>query len=200
MADLTGLVHARDAALGKVAAIGTVNPRAGGPLNSLVQAWKRLVARVLDWHVREQVESSRKAVACVDAAIEALNQSNRALIEFGNRLAAERARREELEKPLREQSQEMSDIRHHWAEWRAGWEQKLTTNEMQFQRSVADLDGAFQYWSAVRTPYSPMVIRLDRPPARHWMTKLLWPDGITIRPKPRSDLLHMKTRSLSAGR
>ena len=54
------LVHARDAALGKVAAIGTVNPRAGGVVNSLVQGWKRFVARVLDWHVREQVEFNRK--------------------------------------------------------------------------------------------------------------------------------------------
>ncbi len=63
-ADLMPLVHARDAALGKVAAIGTVNPRPGGLVNSLVQGWKRLVARVLDWHVREQVEFNRKMVAC----------------------------------------------------------------------------------------------------------------------------------------
>lgn len=175
--DLTGLVHARDAALGKVAAIGTVNPRSGGPLNSLVQAWKRLVARALDWHVREQVEFNRKAMACVDAAIEALNQSNRALVEFGNRLAEERAlresersRREELEKRAGEQSQEMSDIRTHWAEWRAGWEHKLATNEMQFLRSVADLDGAFQYRltlmnsnyrEAIRSQHNDFTVRLD---------------------------------------
>ena len=62
VADLMGLVHARDSALGKVAAIGTVNPRPGGLGNSVVQAWKRLVARVLDWHVREQVEFNRKIV------------------------------------------------------------------------------------------------------------------------------------------
>ena len=79
LTDLTPLVHARDAALGKVAAIGSVNPRPGGPLNSLVQAWKRLVARVLDWHVREQVEFNRKIVDCMDAAIEALNENNRAI-------------------------------------------------------------------------------------------------------------------------
>ena len=63
--DLMPLVHARDAAMGKVAAIGTVNPRRGGPLNALVQAWKRLVARVLDWHVREQVEFNRNVIAAV---------------------------------------------------------------------------------------------------------------------------------------
>ena len=87
-ADLMALVHARDSALGKVAAIGTVNPRAGGIANSVVQAWKRLVARVLDWHVREQVEFNRQVLACVDAAIEALNEDNRALVELGNRIAA----------------------------------------------------------------------------------------------------------------
>ena len=59
---LMPLVHARDAALGKVAAIGTVNPRARGLLNTVAQAWKRLLARVLDWHVREQVEFNRRIV------------------------------------------------------------------------------------------------------------------------------------------
>ena len=39
----------------------------------------------------------------------------------------------------------MKDIRTHWAEWRAGWEHKLAQNEMQFLRSVADLQGAFQH-------------------------------------------------------
>ena len=53
----------------KVAAIGTVNPRSGGLANALVQKWKRLVSRILDWHVREQVEFNRKTVACVDAAL-----------------------------------------------------------------------------------------------------------------------------------
>jgi O-antigen chain-terminating methyltransferase len=215
--DLTGLVHARDAALGKVASIGTVNPRAGGPLNSLVQAWKRLLARVLDWHVREQVEFNRKAIACVDAAIEALNQSNRALVEFGNRLAAERGqreelekgeqiRREELEKRLHEQigaerarveelekrerdkSQELSDIRDHWVQWRGGWEQKLATNEMQFLRSVADLDGAFQYRltlmdtnyrEAVRSQHNEFTVRLDQRGME--IQKRLWADLERVR-------------------
>jgi len=81
LADLMPLVHARDSAFGKVAAIGTVNPRSGGLANSLVQGWKRLVARVLDWHVREQVEFNRKMVACVDASIEALTETNRVLSE-----------------------------------------------------------------------------------------------------------------------
>jgi 2-polyprenyl-3-methyl-5-hydroxy-6-metoxy-1,4-benzoquinol methylase len=135
--DLLSIVHARDAAMGKVAAIGTVNPRPGGPINSIVQGWKKLIARVLDWHVREQVEFNRKVLACVDAAIEALNDSNRALAEIGNRLT-------ERDK-LREELNGLKDIHSHWADWRFEWEHKLQQNEVQFLRSVADLQGAFQH-------------------------------------------------------
>ena len=45
VADLMPLVHARDAAEAKVAAIGSVNPRPSGPLNALIQVFKRTVAR-----------------------------------------------------------------------------------------------------------------------------------------------------------
>jgi O-antigen chain-terminating methyltransferase len=128
--DLLPLVHARDSALGKVAAIGTVNPRPGGLVNWLVQTWKRLVARVLDWHVREQVEFNRKMVAAVDASIEALTETNRALSELGTRIAV---------------AEELKDIRNHWASWRLDWERKLEQNEIQFLRSVADLQGGFQH-------------------------------------------------------
>jgi O-antigen chain-terminating methyltransferase len=184
--DLMPLVHARDSALAKVAAIGTVNPRPGGLGNTVVQAWKRLLARVLDWHVREQVEFNRQVLACVDAAIEALNEDNRALVELGNRLAAAqesfRADREGLRQDIKAAQeslrqdikaaqedlgqdikavqeslgqeiqtnreslgQELADIRKHWAEWRTGWEYKVSQNEIQFLRSVADLQGAFQH-------------------------------------------------------
>jgi O-antigen chain-terminating methyltransferase len=135
--DLTPLGHARDAAFGKVAAIGTVNPRSGGVLNSLVQAWKQMVARVLDWHVREQVEFNRKSMACIDAALEAMADFNRALVALGNRIAEQDKLRDELA--------ELTDIRNHWAEWRVEWEHKLAQNEMQFLRSVADLQGGFQH-------------------------------------------------------
>jgi O-antigen chain-terminating methyltransferase len=132
--DLMPLVEARDAALGKVAAIGTVNPRTGGAVNALVQAWKRLVARVLDWHVREQVEFNRQSVVCIDAAIEAMTECNRALVAMGDRLSAQE-----------KVGEEMKDIRNHWADWRAEWERKLAQNEVQFLRSVADLQGGFQH-------------------------------------------------------
>ena len=132
--DLMPLAHARDAALGKVAAIGTVNPRPGGVVNSLVQAWKRMISRVLDWHVREQVEFNRKSMACIDAALEAMADYNRALVALGSRMAAQEQVGEELK-----------DIRNHWADWRFEWEHKLQQNEMQFLRSVADLQGGFQH-------------------------------------------------------
>jgi 2-polyprenyl-3-methyl-5-hydroxy-6-metoxy-1,4-benzoquinol methylase len=134
LSDLMPVVHARDAALGKVAAIGTVNPRRGGLANSLVQAWKRLLARALDWHVREQVEFNRNIVTCIDALIESSTGTNRALVEMGSRLAAAEALNREL-----------LDIREHWTEWKADWERKLAYNEVQFLRNVAELQAAFQH-------------------------------------------------------
>ena len=139
--DLLPLVHARDAALGKVAAIGTVNPRSGGLLNSVVQGWKRLVARVLDWHVREQVEFNRKIIAYADAVIEANRETNQALVAMGARHGELLGRLAEQQKVI----EELKDIRDHWASWRAEWEHKLSENEVQFLRSVADLQGGFQH-------------------------------------------------------
>jgi 2-polyprenyl-3-methyl-5-hydroxy-6-metoxy-1,4-benzoquinol methylase len=178
--DLLPIVHARDAAMGKVAAIGTVNPRTGGPVNGVVQAWKRMLARVLDWHVREQVEFNRKIVACVDAAIEALNDSNRALTELGNRLT-------ERDK-LRDEINELKDIRSHWADWRFEWERKLERNEIQFLRSVADLQGAFQhratlmdatYRDTVRGQHAEFTAALER--QNQEIQQRLWADLERIR-------------------
>ena len=36
-------------------------------------------------------------------------------------------------------------MRSHWSQWRIEWEHKLATNEIQFLRNVADLQGAFQH-------------------------------------------------------
>src|SRR4029077_14265615 len=86
LADLTALLHARDAAEGKVASIGTVNPRPSGLLNSTIQRLKRLVSRALDWHVREQGGFNRAMVACVQSTIEALNDANRGLAGYSARI------------------------------------------------------------------------------------------------------------------
>ena len=143
--DLLPLVHARDAALGKVAAIGTVNPRSGGLVNAVVQTWKRLVARVLDWHVREQVEFNRKVVAYCDAAIESQREMSRAVSEVAGKLSETISRMAAQQQLVDETVEQMKDMRDHWVEWRSGWEQKLADNEIQFLRSVADLQGGFQH-------------------------------------------------------
>jgi hypothetical protein len=119
------LVHARDAALGKVAAIGSVNPRRGGLVNTIVQGWKQFVARVLDWHVREQVEFNRRMVQCVEVAMETFADANRSMALLGSRIAA-----------VEELAEELKDIRNHWSEWRAEWERKLQQNEVQYLRSA----------------------------------------------------------------
>jgi 2-polyprenyl-3-methyl-5-hydroxy-6-metoxy-1,4-benzoquinol methylase len=128
--DLTPLLHARDAAEAKVASIGTVNPRRGGLKNSIIQRAKRTVARALDWHVREQVEFNRGVMACVQSTLEALTECKHALSLLAG---------------LREEARELRDIRDHWAEWHAGWEQRLTRTEIQFLRSVSELQAAFQH-------------------------------------------------------
>jgi 2-polyprenyl-3-methyl-5-hydroxy-6-metoxy-1,4-benzoquinol methylase len=132
--DLTPLLHARDAAEAKVASIGTVNPRPAGVKNSIIQGAKRMVARALDWHVREQVEFNRGVMACVQATIETLNECKQALSVIAGQSA-----------DLRVEARELKDIRSHWSEWHAGWEQKLARTEIQFLRSVSELQAAFQH-------------------------------------------------------
>jgi 2-polyprenyl-3-methyl-5-hydroxy-6-metoxy-1,4-benzoquinol methylase len=141
--DLMPLLHARDSAESKVASIGTVNPRSGGLKNAIIQQLKRTVARALDWHIREQVEFNRGVMACVQATIEDLNVCKQALSLLSGRLSHETA-------ALRSEANELKDIRAHWAEWRAGWEQKLATTEIQFLRSVAELQAAFHHQVTVQ--------------------------------------------------
>ena len=152
LADLTALLHARDSAEGKVASIGTVNPRPGGLLNSTIQRLKRLVARALDWHVREQVEFNRAMVACVQSTIEALNDANRALAALSAKNEAFSPRIEGLREEfhlafheLRNEAQQLVDVRTHWSQWRVDWENKLAANEIHFLKSVAELQSSFQH-------------------------------------------------------
>ena len=150
--DLMPLLHARDAAEGKVASIGTVNPRPPGLLNSTIQRLKRLVARSLDWHVREQVEFNRAVLLCVQSTVEALSDANRALMRLAE---TSHQRHQELRDELRQfleeaqhlkgEAQELKDVRVHWAEWRVHWEKKLADNEIHFLKSVAELQSSFQH-------------------------------------------------------
>ena len=177
LADLMPLVHARDAAEAKVAAIGSVNPRPGGPLNAVIQWVKRNIARGLDWFIRDQVVFNRQAMACVEATIEALNEVNRTLIKLSLPIGE-----------LRGEAAELKDVRSHWTAWRAEWEQKLFLNETQFLRSLADLQIAFQHRATlmetnfrdiVKSQHSDYLGALDRSTLD--IQKRLWADLQKIR-------------------
>jgi len=128
--NLMPLLHARDAAEAKVAAIGAVNPRAGGPFNWLAQQAKKAIARALDWHVREQVEFNRNVMACVEATLDALEENRRVLAAMGQ---------------VQEEIRELKDIRAHWIDWSREWEHKLVVNETKLLRGLAELNAAFQH-------------------------------------------------------
>ena len=170
--DLMPVIHARDAAEAKVAAIGTVNPRPPGAINSIIQFVKTQVARALDWHVREQVEFNRAAMSCIEALLAALNESNRAL----SAIAAEVS------------SGGLRDLHGSWTEWRQEWERRVTASEAQFLRSLADLHGAFQHRATVlegnfrdliKTQHSDFALALDRSATD--TQKKLWSDVEKIR-------------------
>lgn len=154
--DLMPLLHARDAAEAKVAAIGTVNPRAGGPVNWLAQQLKKIIARSLDWHVREQVVFNRNVMACVQATLDALEENRRVLAAVDQHMKQMGEQTQQLAKSLQGEVRqfgtylqgevrELKDIRGHWAEWRLGWENKLAVNETKLLRGLAELNAAFQH-------------------------------------------------------
>ena len=187
--DLMPIVHARDAAESKVAAIGTVNPRPPGFVNSIVQGVKKSVARALDWHVREQVEFNHAAVSCVQAVLGALEDANRALAAVATRFP-----------PLEQEGAEMRDLRVHWDQWRRDWEQKLSANEVQFLRSVADLQVAFQhratlmesnYRDLVRSQHESFTLALER--ASEDIQKRFWGNMERIR-ADYEKLIHLELR------
>src|SRR5215472_3674648 len=192
LADLMPLVHARDAAQAKIAAIGSVNPRAGGLANKAIQAIKKTIARSLQWFVRDQISFNRETVAAFEAAMEAFNEHNRALVELAARVnEGLNEIRGELRGKLAsalEDARELNDIRTYLPAWRAEFDQKVTTNEIQFLRSVADLQGAFQHRSTlmesnfrdiVKAQHTDYLGALDR--ANIDIQKRLWADLEKVR-------------------
>ena len=202
--DLMPLLHARDAAEAKVAAIGTVNPRAGGPLNWLAQQAKKAVARALDWHVREQVEFNRNVMACVEATLEALEETRRVLAAMDQKwsqVAADlRGEVQEFGAQLQGEVQELKDVRVHWAEWHLGWENRLAVNETKLLRGLAELNAAFQHRAGLTESFFRDQIKLhhtdfegalDRYGAD--IQKRLWADMERIR-KGYDHLIHSELR------
>jgi 2-polyprenyl-3-methyl-5-hydroxy-6-metoxy-1,4-benzoquinol methylase len=155
--ELMALLHARDAAEAKVAAIGTVNPRPPGFKNNLIQSFKRFVARALDWHVREQVEFNRATMACVQATLEALTDVSRGLTALS-------AYQEEL--------RAKSDERHSgFEQWRASFEELRNTTEIRMLRTVAELQSAYNlraslidqnFRDSVRQQHDDFTVEMDR--------------------------------------
>lgn len=157
--DLLPVLHARDAAQGKVASIGKVNPRAGGVANSVVQFFKRMVSRGLAWHVREQVEFNRAVVQGIEAILSALEDNNRALRD----LAAMQGRIDAMGYRVDAAREESTDALAHWRAWRGEWERKLAVNETQFLRGLADLQGAFNHRATLmESNYRDMVASQHR--------------------------------------
>jgi len=172
--DLMPLVHARDAAEGKVAAIGTVNPRPPGLKNNIIQRFKRLVARALDWHVREQVEFNRATMACVQATLEAMGELSRSAADL----------------------QKQSD------EWRRDIEERRSASEIHVLRTVSELQSAFHlraslieqnFRDAVRQQHDEFTHELDRRTTE--IQKRLWDDMEKIRGEY-DRLIHTELRLL----
>lgn len=140
--DFTPVLEARDQASAKVAAIGRVNPRPGGVLNSAIQGVKNLIARGLGWFVRDQVEFNHAIVRSLDSVLEGLNAINRTLKTIPPRF-------EPPMEEIRREAAELKDIRSNWLVWRREWEEKLGRNEVQFLRAVADLQSAYAQRTAI---------------------------------------------------
>jgi O-antigen chain-terminating methyltransferase len=189
--DLMPLVHARDAAEGKVAAIGTVNPRPPGLKNGMIQRFKRLASRALDWHVREQVEFNRATMTCVQATLEALADVTRSV-------AALTAYHQDLRKELQTTS---DDLRTN-SEELTGIEERRSASEIHLLRTVSELQSAFHlraslieqnFRESVRQQHDDFTQELDRRTLD--IQKRLWQDMEKIRGEY-DRLIHTELRLL----
>jgi O-antigen chain-terminating methyltransferase len=124
-----------------VAAIGTVNPRPPGLANAIVQWVKRGIARLLEWHVREQVEFNRAAMECVQATLEALNSVNRSL-------AALAAHQQQLRQELQEAKASQADL-----------QQRHLAEEIRVLRTISELQAAYQHRLTVQQESAQQAMR-----------------------------------------
>ena len=141
--DLMPLVHARDAAESKVAAIGTVNPRPPGFKNDLIQAVKRRIARMMDWYVRDQIEFNRASMACVHATLEAMTELSRGIAALAAHHQALAAHHRQLQQEI--DHYRINDVLQHWSSWRQGFEERRNASEIHALRTISELQGAFQH-------------------------------------------------------
>ena len=130
---LDPLGHARDAAEGKSASIGTVNPRPPGLFNDTVQAFKRQIARALHWFVRDQVDFNHAVLRYMDANLEASIEQNHHLLKLAHEIAQRKEEHSRLHRRV-------ADMLHHWNEWRPAWEEKLTAAEIDLLHSIRGIE------------------------------------------------------------
>jgi O-antigen chain-terminating methyltransferase len=193
--ELMPLVHARDTAEAKVAAIGTVNPRPPGFKNAVVQRFKRAIARALDWHVREQVEFNRATMACVQATMEALNEMSRSL-------AALSAHYQDLHTTTEDLRTNTEDLRANTEQWRTGFEERNSTSQIHMLRTISELQSAFHlraslieqnFRDSVRQQHDDFTNEMDRRTLD--IQKRLWQDMEKIRGEY-DRLIHTELRLL----
>ena len=130
---LDSLGFASDVAEGKVAAIGTVNPRPPGFVNNLIQAAKRRIARALNWFIRDQVDFNQAVLRHMDAQLEVAIEQNHAILRVAKTVGVP----ESDLKALRRQVDEMLD---HWKQWRPALEEKLTRSEIELLHSIREIE------------------------------------------------------------
>lgn len=185
LADLDALGAARDIAESKVASIGGVNPRAPGFVNNLIQRAKRFVARALDWHIRDQVEFNRATVHSINTTIEALRETNRALVQLAR---------------MEDEIRDLKPIRSDWDLWRQAWERKLTESEMRLVRDIKEMQAAFQqrlqqvesnFRDLVRAQHTEFRGALDTSMAE--LQQRLW-DSLAQLRKDHEQLIHSELR------
>ena len=144
---LDPLAQARDAAEGKVAAIGTVNPRPPGVVNSLIQAAKRRVARALNWFVRDQVDFNQAVLRHMDAQLEVAIEQNYAILRVAKTVGVPESELKDLRRQVDQMLDHLKDLRSqvdqmldHWKEWRPALEEKLTRSEIELLHSVREIE------------------------------------------------------------
>jgi O-antigen chain-terminating methyltransferase len=205
-ADLMPLVHARDAAEGKVAAIGAVNPRPPGFKNQLIQRCKRMISRALDWHVREQVDFNRAAMVCIQATLEALTDLNRGVAAL---TAHHQQFRADVEQGLADLTGCHQELRTHAEDnkkfsdqWRANIEERRAASEIHLLRTVSELQSAFHlraslietnFRESVRWQHDDFSSELDRRTLE--IQNRLWQDMEKIRGEY-DRLIHTELRLL----
>ena len=143
---LEPLGHARDRADGKSAAIGSVNPRLGGLVNDAIQGAKRLIARSLNWLVRDQIEFNRATIAYMDRNIEAMAEQNYNILRVARELAAFRAdagpRIDAIEPRLDEVTGLQADSLHHFQQWKPAIEGRVDQAEIRFLHGVREFEAS----------------------------------------------------------